>query len=209
MRSSLETGPLRPLPAPQELRDLPVLRSARPQEGGWRPPGARRVLRCRPAADESTFPRVSRLQISATPMPTIGRSPDGRFLDGARRLPVGRLLRHDQRTDRGNLRARLPGLRGRANRHPAAGLPVSDDGHQYGDRHQDDPNMPFWAMLKGRERRFSMRRICPRRSGSAIRNTLSARLPRPQATRRVRSVQGLQDHRRRAGLGPKQTSQVS
>ena len=112
----------------EDLSDLPLVRRARPQDQGRRPPGAGGLLQHHPRPDESELailPVVrSRLSERLRPRPR----PHRRAAHGARRLLVARLLFDDRRADLGNLRARPRLLLRRPEIVPGAGLSVPDDG---------------------------------------------------------------------------------
>ena len=56
----------------------------------------------------------------------------GEFADDARQVQVGRLLRHDRRADRGDLRAGPRGFPRRPRQLPGARLPVPHDAREHG-----------------------------------------------------------------------------
>ena len=99
----LEAGSLRPLCAAEDLSDLPLVGRSRTQGPRRRPPGAGRLLFHFAGADESAVGLLPLLQHRLSQRLRPGAGPHRLAADGAWRLLLARLLRHDRRTDRRNL----------------------------------------------------------------------------------------------------------
>ena len=99
----VEAGSLRPLRAAQDLSDLPLVGRPWTQGPRRRPPGAGGFLLDHAGADEPAIGLLSFVQyrLSQRLRPRAGTYRLG--TDGAWRLLLARLLRHDRRADRGNL----------------------------------------------------------------------------------------------------------
>ena len=124
--------PGRPIRAAEDLSDLPLVGRSRPEDQGRRPPGARGLLHHHARADESEFQLLSRLQhrFSEHLRPRLG--PHRLRADGAWRLLVARLLRHDRRADPGDLRAGARVVLRRTEGIPVPGLSVPHDRAEHG-----------------------------------------------------------------------------
>ena len=115
-----------------------------------------------PGADE---PEVAVLSVVQHGLPERLRPlarPHRRAPDGAWRLLVARLLRHDRRADLRNLRAR------RANPSSAARRSFQVQAYPFRmtpqnmAKHRNNPNMPFWKMLKQGNDHFEVTQLEPK-----------------------------------------------
>ena len=113
------------------LKTYPICRwsgELGPEDQGRRPPGAGGLLHDHARPDESELAATtSSFNIGFPNAYDRAQRPHRRVPHGARRLLVARLLRHDRRADRGNLRARARVVLRRPDVLPGAGLSVPDD----------------------------------------------------------------------------------
>ena len=188
-------GARRPIRAPQDLSRSAAGRasSARRRREGDRqvPEGFYTVT---PGADEPELGLLSVASTSAIPTPRPRHGPHRRRHHGARRLLVARLLRHDRRADRRDLR-----------RSPARPSPAASAAFQFQSypfrmtaenmaKFRHDPNIAFWKNLKEGSDNFEVTKAEPR-SLSAASATSSMRTP---ATRALHAWSIRPSRRRRA-----------
>src|SRR5258708_34562595 len=156
----MEAGSLRPLWAAQDLSDLPLVGRSRPEGARRRPPGAGRLLCDLAGADESAVGLLSLVQYRLSQRVRSRAWAQRLAADGARRLLLARLLRHDRRADRRNLFAGARILLRRPARVPAAGLSVQDDASEHGETSQQ----PEHAVLENEQGRLGSFREHPARA---------------------------------------------
>src|SRR5215813_4354323 len=100
---SLEAGHYRPLPARQNLSDLPVVGRSWAEVASGRPSGSGGVLYSYARVDESQFQLLSCDQHRLPQQLRQGEQPQRQLAYDPRRLLVDGLLRHDRRTDQRDL----------------------------------------------------------------------------------------------------------
>ena len=114
---SLETGHHRPFPDSQDLSDLSLVGRSWTEVLGGRRSDSGGVLQRYARADESSLQLLSRNQHRLPEQLRQGEHPRRQPGHDPWRLPVGRLLRNDRRTDRRNLFAGARHVPGRPSRH--------------------------------------------------------------------------------------------
>jgi hypothetical protein len=123
-------------------------------------------------------------------------------------LLVARLLRHDRRTDFGNLRARPRILFGGQNAFQVQAYPFRMTAQNMA-RHRNNPNMPFWKMIKEGNDHFEVTKQEPkvdfaRRNMSSTQRSLQARPVRWHSM--LRAVPGLSGFSRNRRSRPRQAA---
>src|SRR5262249_46247432 len=168
---SLEAGHYRPLPARQNLSDLPVVGRSWAEVASGRPSGSGGVLYSYARVDESQFQLLSCDQHRLPQQLRQGEQPQRQLAHDPRRLLVDGLLRHDRRTDQRDLFAGAR-LAPRPAVIPGPGLSVPLDAGEPGAA----SNSSAVGLLEdAQDRQRSLRGDASRTQGGRVRSPLRIR----------------------------------